>query len=357
MSGSTQPHFTLDVPRRSTPRLVVAPTDDGVSADREGPSMDATHAAPGAAGTRTDHGPRVTSVAGNATRRDQIGRIYTRVVTIGLVGAASYLAWAYEIRPRLQSASQPSPVVATAPAQAPAPVVSTPASREPSLAEMMGRAAPQKTPETASPKAVAVVPQTSAPAPQAAAPVAASTSSGPAPAKPSTEDASPSRDATETSTARLTAKLDDLTTRLVRAEALLTAMRDDQRSERAATNQSIQALSERVGAESAHLQDLAGRMEKAPITPPVANHAVTRQEQSLPRETAPPAKRPAPEAPLPLPQYHVVAGSPDMVILHGAGPDDASFALDGLVPGWGRIRSITQEGDRWVLRTDKGVIR
>ncbi|MBB2161598.1 hypothetical protein [Gluconacetobacter sacchari] len=151
-------------------------------------------------------------------------------------------------------------------------------------------------------------------------------------------------------------RLNDLAMRLVRTEALLTALRDDEKAEREASDRSIQSLRESIGAQSVRIQDLGARLDKPQETQQLSGRRATRVNVPAPREKDD-GKTERAEAPPSLPRYHVVAGGPDMVMLHGVGNNDATFALRDIVPGYGHINAIEQEGDRWIVRTDKGLIK
>jgi hypothetical protein len=74
---------------------------------------------------------------------------------------------------------------------------------------------------------------------------------------------------------------------------------------------------------------------------------------------------PAPPAPSSNPLRHGVRSSPAWVVLHAEtglaviagreGPIDVTPGF--VVPGLGAIKAIRQEGDRWVVETEKGTIR
>ena len=284
----------------------------------------------------------------------------------------AYIGWTHFDAPHMRGTSAPAPVALTA-TTAPVAAPTEHAPAEPSIAEMMGRNAPASSPKSESGK-VQVNPPVPTPAPAnptmrdnpgPSAP-AASASAQPAPVPTQPEatarpvavaiDEKPAASAPVAPSAALEQRLNDLAMRLVRTEALLTALRDDEKSEREASDRSIQSLRESIGAQSVRIQDLGARLDKPQEAPQLSGRRATRASVSVPHEQGDGKPTPT-EAPPPPPHYHVVAGGPEMVILHGVGNNDATFALRDIVPGYGHINAIEQDGDRWIVRTDKGLIK
>ncbi|GBQ21467.1 hypothetical protein AA12717_0892 [Gluconacetobacter sacchari DSM 12717] len=364
MSGSMEPHFTLDVPRRAAPRLVVARAGEAASAAEDGPVAGGFSPPGGSASSDSEGHPRIEPVTDAPSRREQIARIYTWSVTAGLLCGAVYLGWSYGIKPHQRAANDAAPLPLTA-GPVSAPVQRTPA--EASIAEMMGHSAPPASQKSHNSN-VQAPPAIPAPPPAGPAvrdrvdPAIPATSGLPAPvaaqaeltAKPVDEGSSAPMSAAPSPA--LEQRLNDLAMRLVRTEALLTALRDDEKAEREASDRSIQSLRESIGAQSVRIQDLGARLDKPQETQQLSGRRATRVNVPAPREKDD-GKTERAEAPPSLPRYHVVAGGPDMVMLHGVGNNDATFALRDIVPGYGHINAIEQEGDRWIVRTDKGLIK
>lgn len=370
MSASTQSDFTIDVPRRGAPRLVVAPAGVDTAAASGDTAVDDSASRSGARPPDSERRPGAEAVAETASRRQLVARLYTWGVTAGLLCGAAYIGWTHFGEPHMRGTNAPAPVaLTTTTAPVAAPVEHAPA--EPSIAEMMGRTATASLPRSDSGKVQANPP---VPAPAAATPTmransgpsapAASAQPAPVPTQPEAAsgpvavaiDEKPAASAPVAPSAALEQRLNDLAMRLVRTEALLTALREDEKSEREASDRSIQSLRESIGAQSVRIQDLGARLDKPQETPQLSGRRATRTSMPVPHEQDD-GKPAHAEAPPPPPHYHVVAGGPEMVILHGVGNNDATFALRDIVPGYGHINAIEQDGDRWIVRTDKGLIK
>jgi hypothetical protein len=98
--------------------------------------------------------------------------------------------------------------------------------------------------------------------------------------------------------------------------------------------------------------------------------------QTVPVKAAPPAPArqsaaaaPAAKTTSPIPpgnstpaRYHVQAASPGLAMLSAldaSGGEEQQLPVSpgDSIPGWGKVISISQRGDTWVVKTDHGLIQ
>jgi hypothetical protein len=112
----------------------------------------------------------------------------------------------------------------------------------------------------------------------------------------------------------------------------------------------------------------SGAVEAAIAPPPVAqagvaanasNTASAPQPQGAPAEPAAASATAQPSSgPAVAPQYHVQAASPGLAMLSVVGGDGSPLEVQvgDIIPGYGKVLGVVQQGDSWVVQTQSGNI-